>query len=101
MQNANSFLAGAQVRIEGLGDCPTCEVTLSQPNEDNEIILELWDRLPKNYDGWSGNMVISVDDITQMFKVLGIPERYWDDYYLRLVHFQEELLRNRREHVKK
>ena len=101
MRDASSFLAGAQVHIEGLGDCTTCEITLAQPNADNEIILELWDSLPKNYDGWSGNLVISVDDVTKMFELLGIPKQYWDNYYLRLVHFQEELLRNRRENVKK
>ena len=101
MRDASSFLAGAQVRIEGLGDCSTCEVTLSQPSEDNEIIFELWDNLPKNYDGWSGNLVISVDDITKMFTILGIPEECWDNYYLRIVYFQEELLHNRRDNVKK
>ena len=97
LASPESFLAGAVVYIDGLGDCANCEVTHSQPSLDNEVILELYDLLPKNYDGFTGMLMLSVVDVTGAFEVLGVPRARWDDYYMRLMYFHEELTRKRLE----
>jgi hypothetical protein len=92
-----SYVAGAQVSIDGLGDCENCEVAKSQPSEDNEIVFEVYDRLPKSYDGWSGNQLITVADITGVLKLMLVPEDQWDGIYNRLIFFQREIIEARME----
>jgi len=88
----DSFIAGAQVRVAELGDCATCEVTLSQPIGDNEDILEAYSLLPSNYDGWTGIKVIRYEEVISVLKMLDLPEERYDDYYKRLMFFHEQLI---------
>jgi hypothetical protein len=89
-------MAGAQVRIAELGDCEECEVIRSQPNTDNEIIIEAYELLPRNYDGFTGAKLIHLSEVKEIFKMLGVSERRFDDVYLRLMHFHSELTHNLR-----
>jgi hypothetical protein len=91
-RDTNSFLAGAQVYIDGLGDCATCEVTNSQPSADNQIIIDLYDQLPKSFDGWTGMLQVSAGDIMHVLEVAGIPRERHDDYFMRIAFFHEQLL---------
>jgi len=93
--NPGAFGPDVQFRVEGVGDCGSCIVTRSQPNQDNEIIIELYDLLPKNYDGWTGAKVVSFADVVGLFKMFEVREELWDDYYLRLMYFHDQLFEHR------
>jgi hypothetical protein len=84
-------MAGAQVQLN-LGDCETCEVTISQPIPENEIILEAYELLPRNYDGFTGSKIIRLDEVREVFSMLGASPKRFDDLYMRLMYFHQELL---------
>lgn len=90
-------MAGAQVRIAEIGDCEKCEVTNSQPSNDNEIIIEAYELLPRNYDGFTGIKLIYLSEVKEIFSMLGVSARRFDDVYQRLMWFHDELTRNRTE----
>jgi hypothetical protein len=94
LRDPANFMAGAQVRIADLGDCEECEVTRSQPSNDNEIIIEAYEILPRNYDGFTGAKLIHLSEVKEIFKMLGVSERRFDDVYLRLMYFHGELTRS-------
>ena len=80
------------MRVAEAGDCERCEVFLSRPTDDNEIIVELYNLLPPNYDGFSGFRVLTLSDIIQMFDMFGVLQELREDYYRRLVYFHDEMM---------
>jgi len=98
-----SFQKGAKVHVAEAFDCANCEVTLSQPIQDNENILELYQSLPQKYDAFSGIKEMSADGIQFVFQVYGIHVDLWEDYYNRLMFLHSALLdaKDRREKKKK
>lgn len=93
LRDPDSFMAAVHVKID-LGECETCEVTLSQPSADNEIILEAYELLPRNYDGFTGRKLIRLSEVKEVFAMLGISPSRFDDCYIRLMHFHGELISN-------
>jgi len=93
LANPDSFQKGVRVRIAGVMDCENCEVTKSQPIESNENIIELYNALPENYDGFSGLRIISATDIKFVLELWDVSEGLWDGYYTRLLYFHTEYMR--------
>jgi len=63
------------------------------------LVLELYDQLPKSFDGWTGMLQVSAGDIMRVLEIVGIPAERHDDYFMRVAHFHEQLLaaRSKRE----
>ena len=91
----SSFAKGTRVRIFEAFDCAKCEVTLNQPIQENENIIELYYALPQNYDGFSGFKIITASDIKFLFHLYEVQEGLWDDYYHRLMYFHRCFLEER------
>lgn len=102
-RSPTSFPKGAKVHIAEAFDCVNCEVTLSQPSQDNENILDLYDSLPQKFDSMSGVKDMSADGIRFVFTLYDIHSDLWEDYYNRLMFFHREFLnaRERRDKKKK
>ena len=92
-KDPTAFEAGAQVLVAGAGDCEKCIVRLSQPSADNELILEAYGLLPSNYEGWTGYKVVRYEEVMEIFRMLKLPELYFDDYYKRLMFLHEQLIK--------
>ena len=72
-------------------ECLKCEVFLSQPNCDNEVILDLYNYIPHTYGEWSGSRILTASDIKFVFEVFEVPRELWDDYYERLMLLHNEI----------
>jgi len=75
------------LRIGELEDCSKCPVALSQPIEGNDVILDLYEKMPQNFDGTTGLRVITAMDVLTVFRLFHVRRKLWDDYYMRLMHF--------------
>ena len=92
LTSPQSFALGSQVHIAEVGNCETCEVALSTPSSDNEPIMELYNMLPQNFDGFSGYRIISFSDIMGLFDLIGVLKELREDFYFRLKFFHEQLI---------
>lgn len=100
-RSPTSFQKGAKVHIAEAFDCANCEVTLSQPIQDNENILDLYDSLPQKFDSMSGVKDMSADGVRFVFNLYGIHHDLQEDYYNRLMFFHREFLNARERREKK
>jgi len=92
LANPKSYEAGARVRIEGVYDCANCEVTKAQPSLENYPVIELYNSLPRVFDGMSGALQFSATDIQFVFSLFDVPKEMWDEYYFKMMYFHECLL---------
>jgi len=91
-RNPKSFAAGSRVWVAEAFDCVNCEVTKSQPQFGNDVVLDIYEMLPPNYGEWSGAKMFSMHDVISVFRLMEINPIIWDDIYMRLAHFHSELL---------
>lgn len=89
----DSFAKGSKVKIKGVYDCENCEIFKSQPIWENENILELYNALPSNFDGATGERLFSASDLKFLFELYEVPEELWYDYYQRILFLHNELLK--------
>ena len=90
LSDPNSFARGANVRYEP--DCSKCEVVLKQPIEANLNIIELYNILPANFEGFSGLRQMSATDISFLFDLYKVNKEKRYDYYQRLVYLQSQII---------
>ena len=91
-RSPNSFAKGSRVFIAEAFDCANCEVTLSQPIQENENIIELYYALPERYNAFSGIKEVTASDIKFLFQIYNIHKDLWEDYYNRLMFYHNILL---------
>jgi len=92
LADPKSYEAGARVRIAEVYDCENCEVTKTQPSLANYPVIELYNSLPRVFDGMSGALQFSTVDIKFVFSIFDVPQELWDEYYFKMMHFHECLL---------
>jgi len=92
LRDPDSFAKGSTVKIFEAFDCDNCEVKKGQPIPENENILDLYNSLPHNYDGYTGLRILDVNAIQFLFKVFDVDENIQDDYYMRLVYLHGEIV---------
>lgn len=92
LANPENYPKGAQVKIVEAFDCNTCEVTKYQPTLENENILELYNSLPQNYDGYSGLRILDANAVKFLFELFDVPRELQDSYYLRLIYLHGEVV---------
>jgi len=91
-RDPKAFAAGSQVWIAEAFDCINCEVTKSQPQFGNDVVLDIYELLPPNYGEWSGMKQFSMHDVLSVFRLMEIHRDLWDDVYMRLIHFHAILM---------
>ena len=94
-RNPKSFEAGAQVWVAEAFDCANCEVTKSQPQFGNDVVLDIYELLPPNYGEWSGTKQFSMHDVISVFRLIEVHRDLWDDIYIRIAHFHDALMDER------
>ena len=92
LANPENYPKGVRVRIAEAFDCDNCEVTKYQPIVENENILELYNALPQNYDGYSGLRILDANAIKFLFELFEVPKELQDSYYMRLVYLHGEVV---------
>lgn len=92
MRDPDSFARGSAVKIFEAFDCDKCEVKKGQPIPENENILELYNSLPHNYDGYTGLRILDVTAIKFLFDVFDVDKDVKDDYYRKLVYLHGEIV---------
>lgn len=92
MRDPDSFAKGSAVKIFEAFDCDKCEVKKAQPIPDNENILDLYNSLPHNYDGYTGLRIFDVSAVKFLFNIFDVDEDVQDDYYMRLVYLHGEIV---------
>jgi len=95
LANPDNFPKGVRVRIEGVYDCENCEVFKSQPMPENENVVELYNALPKVYDGMSGMQIITASDIKFVFEVYDVHKDLYFDYYQKIVYLHSGIIEAR------
>ena len=94
-RNPKSFPAGSRVFVAEAFDCVNCEVTKSQPQFGNDVVLDIYELLPPNYGEWSGIKQFSMHDVISVFRLMEVHRDLWDDIYMRLSHFHSTLMDER------
>jgi len=92
LRDPDSFAKGVAARIFEAFDCDNCEVKKAQPLEANENILELYNSIPHNYDGYTGLRILDVNAIKFLFEVFDVGKNIQDDYYRKLVYLHGEIV---------
>lgn len=92
LRNPDNFAKGSAVKIFEAFDCDNCEVKKAQPIPENENILDLYNSLPHNYDGYTGLRILDVNAIQFLFKVFDVGEDIQDDYYKKLIYLHGEIV---------
>ena len=92
MRDPDSFAKGSAVKIFEAFDCDKCEVKKGQPISENENILELYNSLPYNYDGYTGLRILDVTAIQFLFEIFDVDKNVKDDYYRKLVYLHGEIV---------
>ena len=101
----SGFEKGARVRV--VLDCENCPVMKARPLPENENIVILYNALPKNYDGFSGQRIVTASDIKFILELYEVPKELWSEYYHKLLFFHEQVLialsreKKRKEEMKK
>lgn len=96
LRSPKSFSKGTNIRLPELENCEECEVTLSQPLPENEIILEMYADIPC-YDSMAGLKTFSISDITNLFRLHSIPEVLHEECFNKIVFFHQEYMVGRAE----
>lgn len=89
LSDPKQFKKGAKVRH--VMDCENCEVFLSQPIPENENVVELYNALPLNYDGMSGQRIITTGDIKFIFDLYRVPKDLRYEYYHKIMYLAEQI----------
>jgi len=92
LRDPESFAKGSAVKIFEAFDCEKCEVKKGQPVPENENILELYNSLPHNYDGYTGLRILDVNAIKFLFEIFDVGKDIQDDYYRKLVFLHGEIV---------
>jgi len=92
LRDPESFAKGSAVKIFEAFDCEECEVKKGQPIPENENILELYNSIPHNYDGYTGLRILDVNAIKFLFEVFDVGKNIQDDYYRKLVYLHGEIV---------
>jgi len=92
LRDPESFAKGSAVKIFEAFDCEKCEVKKGQPIPENENILELYNSIPHNYDGYTGLRILDVNAIKFLFEIFDVGKDIQDDYYRKLVFLHGEIV---------
>lgn len=92
LADPDNYPKGTAVRIPGIYDCENCIVMEYQPTLENQNVVDLYNALPQNYEGYSGLRQISATDIKFVLELFEVDKGLWSDYYQKLVYFHRELL---------
>lgn len=92
LADPDSYAKGSAVKIPGVYDCENCIVMKYQPSAENQNVVDLYNALPRNYEGYGGFRQISATDIKFVLELFEVDEKLWSDYYRKLIYFHSELL---------
>lgn len=101
LRDPDSFAKGSAVKIFEISDCEKCEVKKAQPILENENVIDLYNSIPHNYDGYTGLRILDVNAIKFLFEVYDVDKNMQDDYYKKLVYFHGEVVRVNEEVLEK
>lgn len=73
-------------------DCSKCEVMKNRPIPENENIIDIYNAVPPRYDPFSGDRIITAQDIQFMLDFYDVPKKLHFDYFHRVVEFYKEIL---------
>lgn len=102
LADRDNYPKGARVKIVEAYDCDNCEVVKYQPIAENQNVVELYEALPQNYDGYSGLRQVSANDVRFILELFEVDKDLWYDYYQKIIYFHGELVKaNLKVHEKK
>ncbi len=94
--NADSFSKGIRQVLKPSffkeQNCAKCEVTLRQPIPENENIIDIYNAIPLRYDPYSGDRIITAQDIQFMLNFYDVPKILHFDYFHRVVFLHSAIL---------
>lgn len=93
LADPDNFPKGVAVKIPGVYDCENCIVMEYQPIPENQNVIDLYNALPQNYEGYSGLRQISATDIKFVLELFDVDKGLWDDYYQKIMYFHSELMK--------
>lgn len=74
-------------------DCLKCEVMKNQPIAENENIIDIYNAIPPRFDPYSGDRIITAQDIQFMMDFYEVPKKLHFDYFHRVVEFHKAILK--------
>lgn len=92
LADPDNYPRGAAVKIPGVYDCENCIVMEYQPTLENQNVIDLYNALPQNYEGYGGLRQINAVDIKFVLELFEVDEKLWYDYYQKIVYFCNELM---------
>ena len=93
LRSPENFAQGTQVWIKEVQEdaCEECEVMKAQPMVENELAVDLYRSLPRNYDGMSGLQIVTSSDIRFVFRLYDVPEIFWEENYNKILFLWDKI----------